>query len=129
DGWSKQAMTHAAATLGIDRAFIDLAFPGGALDMISWFSADADHSMTETLSTANLAEMKIRERITFAVRTRIEANSAQREAARRALTLLALPRNMAHGAGLVWKTSDAIWRAAGDTATDYNYYSKRTILA
>ena len=30
---------------------------------------------------------------------------------------------------LTWETADAIWRWAGDTATDENHYSKRVILS
>ena len=33
------------------------------------------------------------------------------------------------GAKLVYRTVDAMWRAAGDTATDFNFYTKRGILA
>ena len=29
---------------------------------------------------------------------------------------------------LGWDTADAIWRSAGDTATDANHYSKRALL-
>jgi len=28
-----------------------------------------------------------------------------------------------------WHSADLMWRLAGDTATDYNHYTKRTILA
>ena len=31
-------------------------------------------------------------------------------------------------ARLGWHAADAMWRAAGDTATDYNHYTKRAIL-
>jgi len=27
-----------------------------------------------------------------------------------------------------WRSADLMWRLAGDTATDYNHYTKRTIL-
>ena len=33
------------------------------------------------------------------------------------------------GAKLVYRTVDAMWRAAGDTSTDFNFYTKRGILA
>ena len=35
----------------------------------------------------------------------------------------------ARAPALLWRTVDAIWYAAGDTATDFNYYSKRGLLA
>jgi ubiquinone biosynthesis protein COQ9 len=40
-----------------------------------------------------------------------------------------MPQNVALAARLGWRAADAMWRAAGDTATDYNHYTKRAILA
>jgi ubiquinone biosynthesis protein COQ9 len=59
---------------------------------------------------------------------RIEAMRPHREALRRALAILALPQNVAEAAGLAWRAADRMWRLAGDTATDFNHYSKRAIL-
>jgi ubiquinone biosynthesis protein COQ9 len=60
---------------------------------------------------------------------RIEALRPHKEAARRAAAFLTLPPHAALGARLVWRTVDAMWRAVGDTATDFNFYTKRGILA
>ena len=48
---------------------------------------------------------------------------------RRLTGFLVLPPNAALGARLAWESADAIWRWAGDTATDENHYSKRMILS
>ena len=34
-----------------------------------------------------------------------------------------------HKDALAWETADHLWRWAGDTATDWNHYSKRAILS
>jgi ubiquinone biosynthesis protein COQ9 len=47
---------------------------------------------------------------------------------RRAVSHLALPHNTAIAVGNTLRTIDAIWYAAGDTATDFSYYSKRALL-
>ena len=46
----------------------------------------------------------------------------------RGLAILAMPQNAGRALKLGWRTADTMWRLAGDTATDYNYYSKRAIL-
>ena len=46
-----------------------------------------------------------------------------------ALSVLALPPHAALGLRLVYETVDAIWYAAGDTATDFSFYTKRATLA
>ena len=39
-----------------------------------------------------------------------------------------MPQNLVRTARLGWASADAMWRLAGDTATDYNHYTKRMIL-
>ena len=50
-------------------------------------------------------------------------------AVRRSLAFLALPGNAPLASRLMWATADQLWRWAGDTATDFNHYSKRAILS
>jgi ubiquinone biosynthesis protein COQ9 len=81
------------------------------------------------LPPETLAAMKIRARITALVQARLDIVAVDLEALRRALAVLALPQNLARAARLNWRAADAMWRAAGDTATDLNHYSKRVILS
>ncbi len=129
DGWTPRLMREAAEVAGVDHNEMRLAFPDGALDLVDYFLADGDRRMAEALAGEDLAAMKVRARITRAVRTRIEADGPHREAVRRAVTLLALPTSGGRGPRALYRTVDAIWRAAGDTATDFNFYTKRATLA
>jgi ubiquinone biosynthesis protein COQ9 len=129
DGWTPRAVDAAAGRLGIDADVARLAFPGGAIDMIdAWFES-IDRRMLAALPPERLAAMKIRERIAALVEARLDLIAPDREALRRALAVLAMPQNLARAARLGWRAADVMWRAAGDTATDYNHYSKRTLLA
>jgi ubiquinone biosynthesis protein COQ9 len=128
DGFSTGALADAATRLGIDIDVAKLAFPGGARDMVDAWFADIDARMAERWPAEKLATLKIRERITTLVETRIALLAPNRESLRRALALLALPTNAPHAAKLGWRAADLMWKLAGDTATDFNHYSKRTIL-
>jgi len=128
DGWGDAARDMAAEGAGIDPDVAALAFPGGAVDMIDAWFASIDAAMAEALPHETLATMKIRARIAALVEARIDAVAPYRESLRRALAILALSQNVARGAKLGWRTVDGMWRAAGDVATDYNHYTKRTIL-
>jgi len=129
DGWSDAAIVLAAQAEGVDVDIARLAFPGGAIDMIdAWFAA-IDAAMLAALPPEKLATMKIREKITALVEARLASLAPQREALRRALATLAMPNNLVRAARLGWRAADLMWHAAGDTATDYNHYSKRAILA
>ncbi|RZM30732.1 MAG: COQ9 family protein [Sphingomonas sp.] len=128
DGWSDAARDMAAQAEGIDTDIAALAFKDGPVDMIDAWFAHIDGVMLTAVPPERLATMKIREKITVLVEARLDATSIDRESLRRALAILALPQNLAKATRLGWRTVDTIWRAAGDIATDYNYYTKRTIL-
>src|SRR3546814_16093155 len=69
-----------------------------------------------------LATLKIRERITTLVETRIDLLAPGRESLRRALALLALPTNAPHAATLDWRAATPMWRPARATPTASNHY-------
>ncbi|RYD98723.1 MAG: COQ9 family protein [Sphingomonadales bacterium] len=128
DGWSVQALDMAADTMGVDRDVARLAFSDGPIAMIDAWFASVDAAMLAQLTPEKLAAMKIRARIAALVESRLELVAPNRESLRRALAVLALPQNLARAAKLGWRSADTMWRAAGDTATDYNHYTKRGIL-
>ena len=128
DGWTPVALEAAASATGIDPAIARLAFPGGAIDMIDAWFAHVDAAMLADLPSEALAAMKIRAKITALVEARLDLVAVDVEALRRALAVLALPQNLPRAVKLNWRAADVMWRAAGDTATDFNHYSKRAIL-
>nr|ALG05339.2 RpsU-divergently transcribed [uncultured bacterium 5H7] len=129
DGWSEAAVDAAALDLGIAPAAARLAFPGGAADMIGAWIERIDADAALTLPQQSLAGLRVPERIRRLVEFRIDAVTGREEALRRALAILAMPQNIAAAARFSWSSADLMWRLAGDTATDFNHYSKRAILA
>lgn len=129
DGWSRVAVDNAVRAGAITRDEASLAFPGGVIDMIAWHSLRADRLLVEEMERRDATSMKVRERIALGVRTRLEQNVLHREAIRRALAVLAMPFNGLLASKLLYRTVDAIWYAAGDTSTDFNFYTKRALLA
>lgn len=130
DGWTSQALRRGAADEGVAPAIADLAFPGGGAEAIEIWSAACDRHMAERIAaTADWETRRIRARVAAAVRLRLEALGGEREAVRRALTFLALPQHTALAMKLLYRTVDEIWYACGDRATDFNFYTKRALLA
>lgn len=128
DGWSWMAMRRGARLAGYDEREALAAFPDGPLQVLDHFADWADRQMLETLAGTDMPALKVRERVTLAVRTRLEILSPYREALRRAVAMLALPSAVILAPKLLYRTVDAMWKVAGDTATDYNFYTKRMLL-
>ena len=129
DGWTPTAVEAAALSEGVDPALAALAIPDGAVGLIDLYGQGVDKALAEALPPETLAAMKIRERIRSLVWTRLQIQEPAKEAIRRALAILAMPQNAAAAARLSWRSADVMWRMAGDTATDYNHYTKRAILS
>jgi len=134
EGWTSKMMSQAAKAAKLDPSQIHHLFPKGALDLIAFWSARMDRESEEKLKSLNMTDMRIRDKITQAVHIRLRQIDGHELAMKRALSRLALPD--AHigpsaGVGLkqLWDSADMIWRAIGDTSTDSNYYSKRSVLS
>lgn len=129
DGWNAEAVVQAASQAGIDADVAVYAFRGGAMDMIGAWIAYVDARMEGEFSVDVLSRLSIRERIRTLVLFRLDCVIGCEEALRRALAVMAMPRNAVRAAKLGWSSADRMWRLAGDTATDFNHYSKRATLA
>jgi ubiquinone biosynthesis protein COQ9 len=128
-GWTSSTVRLAARKAGLSDADAALLLPHGPSDLAALLSRRHDAAALESLSALEPRSLKIRERITRAVQARVEAAAADQAASMRLLGFLALPHHMPLAARLLWDSADAIWRWAGDTATDENHYSKRMILS
>jgi ubiquinone biosynthesis protein COQ9 len=129
DGWSAASLAAAAQDLGGDATLPARAFPGGPADAVAHFVDYADRLMADDLAACNVASLRTGERVFTAVKLRLERWSANREAIRRALSLLSLPANLPLAVRLAWGTADAVWNAVGDAAHDFSWYTKRSTLA
>jgi len=129
DGWNGKAVDSAAAQTGIDPAQARLAFPKEQAAMVDAYIQGVDASMEAHFPPERIAAMKVRDRIRALIWHRLEVMAPAREAVRTGLSILARPTNVPLALQVGWRSADQMWRIAGDTATDYNHYSKRLILS
>jgi ubiquinone biosynthesis protein COQ9 len=128
-GWTWPMALAAGRACGLSAAETELLLPQGPADLAALFWRRHDTRALAGLADVDVASLKIRERIARALEARMEAAAADAAASRRCAGFLALPSHLALGGRLAWESADALWRWAGDTATDENHYSKRAILA
>jgi len=129
EGFTESVLDRAVVAAGFAPSIKRQAFPRGALDLAIYFIARGTDDMEKKLATMDLPSMKVRARITQAVRTRLEIDAANKDIVRKASYFFAQPAHAKEAAKLLGATVDTMWRAAGDTSTDGNFYSKRAILS
>ena len=129
EGWTWRMAYAAGAAAGFSAGETELLLPSGPRDLAALFSRACDAAAMIALADVDPTALKIRQRIRQGALARVDAAMAHEAATRRCAGFLALPTNAALGLRLVWESADAIWRWAGDRATDENHYTKRALLA
>lgn len=125
-GWTRSALCAGLATLGEPSAAAQWLFTG-SLDMIEAYIDYADRRMAH--DAAELAETRLSARVRALIALRLRAAAPERDAVRRAASVLAFPTSARVAARTLARTVDAIWHAAGDRSADMSWYTKRGILA
>lgn len=127
DGWNQRALDAGARDIGVGSEMGKELFPAGFCDLALHFNDWADRAMLQSAGE-ELLEMPIRERIATLVRLRLQALGPHREAVRKVIAYLTLPGNALAAADVTYRTVNLIWYTAGDSATDFNFYTKRGLL-
>ncbi len=129
DGLNWGVIVRAADKVGYDADVAASVFPDEITGFLTYFSAWADEQMSQELEKIDLDTMKVRERVRHAVWVRLELLQPYKEVLRLSVKYWMNPMRKPTALKMVWRTSDVIWKHAGDTATDYNKYTKRGLLS
>ncbi len=127
EGWSNEMLRQASVKAGFDENMAELVFMNGAIGLLDYYLEDLDQKMIEKIRELPVDKMKVREKIKQAVVIRL--NLMKKPVASKTVSFLALPFNIPSAMSFTWRTVDKMWYEAGDTATDFNHYTKRTLLA
>lgn len=128
EGFGREALLLGAEDIKMNESRALTLFPGGGVDMVLHFNDWAVRETMQACPPKALARLRVREKITHLVRSYLETLSDYKPAVKQAV-VLARPWNFGEGAKELYNVVDSMWRAAGDTSTDYNFYTKRTLLA
>lgn len=129
DGWTWDGIRIAAEKSGHKPEMADAVFPEKLTDALAHFSDWADRQMIEALKDYHPDDMRVRDRVAKAVELRLRALLPYKDCVQASAGYWASPLRKIDGGKIVWRTADHIWDWAGDTATDYNRYTKRVLLS
>lgn len=129
DGVSNRSLKDGVSSAGYKPSMSLRAFPGGVRDLVEHFSDWSNRQMLIEAEKLDLSKTGIREKIHAHIKARFKIYTPHKEAVRRLSSWLVLPQNAGLATNLTWNVSSTIWYAVGDTSSDWNYYSKRALLA
>jgi ubiquinone biosynthesis protein COQ9 len=128
DGWCEATLFAGGNDCGHDAEAVRTAFPRGATDAIALHSRLADQSMVDAFLELPERPEKVHLTIRQLVLLRLETAQPDKDAIRRAVSVLAMPVNAKLSAKLLYETVDSMWRAAGQKDTNFSFYTKRGTL-
>ena len=85
--------------------------------------------MFESTKKLDLIHLRTQEKIFEIIKMRLILNNREKELIRRPFHTLLLPQNSIIATTSLYQTVDNIWYIAGDNSTDFNFYTKRALLA
>lgn len=129
DGWHAGLLESAARRAGINEDIAEALFPNGARGLALYLSTWADEEMRQRLAREKMDDLRVRDRVARGVEIRLDIIAPWKQAVSTGLCYLGTPPGGLLLPTQVWRSADIIWQAAGDTATDYNRYTKRLLLS
>ena len=129
DGWGAAALSAAAADLGMAEDAVLALFPQGAADAIDGFVGMSDDDMARDFAALTAPPEGVTATIKTLVMLKLAGAEPHRQAVAEALKILSRPHYAGLGMRVLYRTVDRMWRLAGDRSVDWNFYSKRAILA
>jgi len=128
-GWSDKLFYNIAAKSKFKFSEIAVLFPEGYITLLEMYLDTVNNQMTEDSKKINLIRLRVHERVKELVILRLKIMSREKELISKTYFHLLLPQNFKIASRCLYKAVDQIWFVAGDNSTDFNFYSKRAILA
>ncbi|XP_012883456.1 PREDICTED: ubiquinone biosynthesis protein COQ9, mitochondrial isoform X3 [Dipodomys ordii] len=134
-GWTAEAIAEGAKSLGLSSAAASM-FGNDGSELILHFVTQCNARLTRVLEEeqklVQLGQAEKRKTDQFlrdAVETRLRMLIPYIEHWPRALSVLLLPHNIPPSLNLLTSMVDDMWHYAGDQSTDFNWYTRRAVLA
>ncbi|KAL7096108.1 hypothetical protein ACP275_10G062700 [Erythranthe tilingii] len=127
-GWSDAAMIAGAKEVGVSPSIVG-SFPRKEAELVEFFMEDCLQKLIDIIDMKeDLKTLIPSHRVAKLVRIRLEMQAPYISKWPQALSVQAQPSNVSTSFKQRAMLVDEIWHAAGDEATDTDWYVKRTIL-
>ena len=108
---------------------INLLFPDGNKDLINYTLEQLNIDLQEFCKSIDLIRLPIHKRVRKILLSKIVIMNKEKKFYKKIFLSILLPNKTVSLYKQLYKSIDQIWYLAGDTSVDFNFYSKRLILA
>ena len=129
NGWNDNLLDLILKKSKLNKAEIKTIFPAGYISLLEFYLNELNKKMILESKKINLSKLKTSERIKKIILLKFKIYQKEKKIMKRTFFTLMLPQNYQTSLSSLFSTVDQIWFLAGDNSTDFNYYTKRAILA
>ena len=129
DGWNDNIFQIISKKNKYKEDEIRALFPKGYKSLFELYLSNADKEMVAACKKIDLIRMNTRDRLSKIILLRLKINEKDKKLVKKTFFTLMLPMNFKIATSSLYSTVNQIWYLAGDHSTNFNYYTKRAILA
>ena len=127
DGWSRNIIDKLIKD-GVNKSELIIIFKNDYKKLLGYFLEEINQRLELKVKKINIINFPINIRIKKILLSRIQILNEDKIFYKKTFDHLLLPQNIKILKKSLYKSVDTMWYLAGDTSTDFNFYTKRIIL-
>ena len=128
-GWNMLVFEETQKKLKYNSSLVEELFPRKLDDLILFFNYVTNDKLSRAYKKKRFNKKSISISVLNAVKIRFELLNTNKDSIKKSLFFLSNPSKQILSGKLIYKTVDYVWKLIDDKSTDYNFYTKRIILA
>ena len=129
NGLTKNCLENISKKYGLNTDETDLLFPQGNIDLIKFALEQLNNDLEVYCRQIDLIRLPIHKRIRKVLLSKISLMNKDKPFYRSIFLNLLIPKKNFSLSSQIYNSVDQLWFIAGDSSTDFNFYTKRLILS
>ena len=129
NGLTKNCLENISKKYGLNIDETDLLFPQGNIDLIKFALEQLNNDLEVYCRQIDLIRLPIHKRIRKVLLSKISLMNKDKSFYRSIFLNLLIPKKNFSLSSQLYNSVDQLWFIAGDSSTDFNFYTKRLILS
>ncbi|MDC0624768.1 COQ9 family protein [Alphaproteobacteria bacterium] len=128
-GLTKNCLVNISNKYGLNTYETDLLFPQGDIDLIKFALEQLNNDLEVYCRQIDLIRLPIHKRIRKVLLSKISLMNKHKSFYKAIFLNLLIPKKNFSLSSQLYNSVDQLWFIAGDSSTDFNFYTKRLILS
>ena len=129
NGLTKNCLVNISKKYGLNTDETDILFPQGNIDLIKFALEQLNNDLEVYCRQIDLIRLPIHKRIRKVLLSKISLMNKDKPFYRSIFLNLLIPKKNFSLSSQLYNSVDQLWFIAGDSSTDFNFYTKRLILS